>query len=392
MTSTTGTKTPETRSARRWTSALPDCAASTRRAICARRVSAPTRVARTTSRPPALVVAPVTTSPGPTSTGTGSPVSMDSSTALLPSTTTPSVATVSPGPDDEHVAGGELRDGDALLAGGPGALAEHRDVLGAQVEQGAQGGPGAALGAGLEPAADEHGGRDDGGDLEVDLVAALPGRGDEPQLHRHAGHPGHAEEQRVQRLRERGEHADADERVHGGRAVAGVDQGGAVERPGAPDHDGRGEGEDEPLPVVELQRRDHRQQQRRHGERGADQRALAQGPGLRVLARACTATVTSVGGRGGQDRAVPGLLDRGDGRGDVGALGQADGGLLGGVVDARLDAGHAVELLLDPHGARGARHAGDLERHRGAEHDRLAVRRGAARRAAGLGRHQRTSS
>ena len=48
---TTGTNTAETRSARRWTGALPDCARSTSRAIWASAVSAPTRVARTTSRP-----------------------------------------------------------------------------------------------------------------------------------------------------------------------------------------------------------------------------------------------------------------------------------------------------------------------------------------------------
>ena len=94
---TTGTNTAETRSASRCTGALPDCAVSTRRAICASWVSAPTRVARTTSRPPALTVAPTTSSPGPTSTGTDSPVSMLASTADEPSTTRPSVATFSPG-------------------------------------------------------------------------------------------------------------------------------------------------------------------------------------------------------------------------------------------------------------------------------------------------------
>src|SRR3546814_10331770 len=46
----------------------------TSRAICASAVSEPTRVASTTNRPPALTVAPVTGSPDPTSTGTGSPV------------------------------------------------------------------------------------------------------------------------------------------------------------------------------------------------------------------------------------------------------------------------------------------------------------------------------
>ena len=96
-TSTTGTNTAEIRSARRCTGALPVCACATSRPICASRVSAPTRVARTTSAPEEFTVAPVTSSPGPTSTGTGSPVSSDVSSADVPDTTTPSVATFSPG-------------------------------------------------------------------------------------------------------------------------------------------------------------------------------------------------------------------------------------------------------------------------------------------------------
>ncbi len=94
---TTGTKTAETRSASRCTGALPDCASATSRAICDSAVSAPTRVARTSRRPPALMVAPVTASPGPTSTGTLSPVSSDALTADEPASTTPSVAIRSPG-------------------------------------------------------------------------------------------------------------------------------------------------------------------------------------------------------------------------------------------------------------------------------------------------------
>ncbi len=97
MTSTTGTKTAEIRSASRCTGALPVCARATRRPICARRVSSPTRDARTTRCPAVFSVAPVTSSPGPTSTGTGSPVSSEVSTALVPDTTTPSVAIFSPG-------------------------------------------------------------------------------------------------------------------------------------------------------------------------------------------------------------------------------------------------------------------------------------------------------
>jgi hypothetical protein len=96
-TSTIGTNTAEIRSARRATGALDACASATRRPICASVVPSPTRVARTRRRPLALRVAPVTLLPGPTSTGTDSPVSMDSSTAESPSTTTPSVAIFSPG-------------------------------------------------------------------------------------------------------------------------------------------------------------------------------------------------------------------------------------------------------------------------------------------------------
>ena len=65
--------------------------------ICASAVSAPTRVASTTSEPLALTVAPMTSSPGPTSTGTGSPVTIDASMLESPETTTPSVAIFSPG-------------------------------------------------------------------------------------------------------------------------------------------------------------------------------------------------------------------------------------------------------------------------------------------------------
>ena len=94
---TTGTNTPATRSASRCTGALEPWAASTRRTIRARAVSAPTRVARTTSRPSRLTVAPVTSSPGPAATGTDSPVSSDRSIEERPSSTTPSVASFSPG-------------------------------------------------------------------------------------------------------------------------------------------------------------------------------------------------------------------------------------------------------------------------------------------------------
>ena len=69
----------------------------------------------------------------------------------------------------------------------------------------------------------------------------------------------------------RGDHADRDQRVHRRRAVPEVDHGGAVERPGAPHHDRGGQHEGSPLPVRELQRRDHRQHHHRDGQRERDQ-------------------------------------------------------------------------------------------------------------------------
>ena len=96
-TKTIGTNTPDTRSARRCTSALPVWASSTRRAMRASSVSAPTREASTTIRPPTLMVPPTTRLSSSTSTGTLSPVSSEASTDEVPSTTTPSVAMVSPG-------------------------------------------------------------------------------------------------------------------------------------------------------------------------------------------------------------------------------------------------------------------------------------------------------
>ena len=94
---TIGTNTAEMRSASRCTRLLPAWASSTRRARCARRVSSPTEVAVTIRRPSAARVPPVTALPVDASTGADSPVIMLSSIEACPSTTTPSVATFSPG-------------------------------------------------------------------------------------------------------------------------------------------------------------------------------------------------------------------------------------------------------------------------------------------------------
>ena len=96
-TMTAGTNTSEIRSASRWIGAFEPWARWTRSTIRASAVSRPTRVARMTNEPVVLIVAPMTSSPTRFVAGIGSPVSIDSSTADVPSTTTPSTGTLSPG-------------------------------------------------------------------------------------------------------------------------------------------------------------------------------------------------------------------------------------------------------------------------------------------------------
>ena len=102
------------------------------------------------------------------------------------------------------------------------AVAEDGDVLGAELEQGAQRRPGVALGAGLEVAAGEDERRHPGGDLEEDLARRHVAVGDQAEAVAQAGFAGVAEEQGVQRPAEGGEHADGDQRVHRRRGVAQV--------------------------------------------------------------------------------------------------------------------------------------------------------------------------
>ena len=130
---TIGTKTAETRSTSRWIGALPAWASATRRAICARAVSAPTFVASTTSRPEVLIGGAGNRRSLPhldrhglarqhrlidgRGAGDDDAVGCD----LLA------------GPHDEAVAHRELGDRHEYL----GASAKNVHVLGAQLEQGA---------------------------------------------------------------------------------------------------------------------------------------------------------------------------------------------------------------------------------------------------------------
>ena len=94
---TTGTKNPEITSARRPIGGLEFCARFTILIICASAVSLPTRVALNKMEPVLFKVPATTSSPSFFSMGMGSPVSIDSSIAVWPSTTRPSTGIFSPG-------------------------------------------------------------------------------------------------------------------------------------------------------------------------------------------------------------------------------------------------------------------------------------------------------
>ena len=92
-----GTKIEAILSAMRWMGAFDPWASSTARTMRANVESAPTRRARTVTDPVVFCEPPVTASPSPLTTGRVSPVSMDSSTSVEPSITTPSTGIFSPG-------------------------------------------------------------------------------------------------------------------------------------------------------------------------------------------------------------------------------------------------------------------------------------------------------
>ena len=204
------------------------------REIWASAVSAPTLVASTTRRPDSLMLAPTTSS----------------STADL----------------DGHGLTGEERDVDRRVAahddavGGDLLARPHHEPLAdlqclgrdlsavlergrgrAQVGQGPQRLARAQPGPTLEPTAQEDERDDDRRGLEVDGAVVDEQQGhDRPQVGR--------------------ERAERHQRVHGRGVVAEVDEGGLVDRPAGHEHDRRGQRPGHPLPPLELQGRDHRDQ------------------------------------------------------------------------------------------------------------------------------------
>ncbi len=121
-----------------------------------------------------------------------------------------------------------------------------------------------------------------------------------------------------------------------------------MEAEAGPEDDGRRERERDPLPAVELERRDHREQDERSRQRGRDHQPAPHG------ARAIRRGTPLRRERG----LVPGGLDRADEIRNGHTAGvEANRRVLGRVVDRRLHPVELVQLPLDAVRAGGARHA-----------------------------------
>ena len=134
-------------------------------------VSAPTFSARITSAPVPLIVPPISLSPGAFSTGIDSPVTIDSSTALVPSSTTAV---------DRHALARAARAADrrcCTLSSGisssrPSARMR-RAVFGARLSSARIAPPVLLAGAQFQHLAEQHQHRDDGGRFVIDRDHAV---------------------------------------------------------------------------------------------------------------------------------------------------------------------------------------------------------------------------
>ena len=132
--------------------------------------------------------------------------------------------------------------------------------LGAELEQRPERVARPPSGPGLEEASEQQQRDDHRCRLEVHVRGVAT---TERATHRHPALGGAQEHERDHRPRVRGQRAQRHEGVHRGGAVAQVDQRRLVERPAGPEDHWCREHERHPLPLAELQRRDHRDQQHR---------------------------------------------------------------------------------------------------------------------------------
>ena len=188
--------------------------------------------------------------------------------------------------------------------------------------------PRPALGSGLQVPPDQEERGDTHRRLEVQ--AGCPAVPLQPQLEGVgvADLTGRAEQQRVGRPAQRGQRAERDQGVHAGGALDQVARRRGVEGPAGPADHRHAEQQAEPLPSVELPRRHHGQHDHRQAEHGRYESPPTQ------HAYVVVGIVLPVAG---QARAVTGPLDRLDQRLRCGRPTELHRGLLGGVVDGRVD-------------------------------------------------------
>ena len=215
-------------------------ASPTMRTICASSVSAPTRSARITTVPVPLIVPPVTRAPVSFSTGMGSPVTIDSSTELRPSTTTPSTGIFSPGRTRSRSPTVTLVNGDVLFA----PVADPARLLRRKTEQLANRAARLPSGTKLEHLPEQHERDDDDRRIEVRLDNAM-----------------NAEAFREDSRRKRSRHAEGvrrpdaerDQREHVRAAVDDRRPPALEERPAGPEDDRRPEHQADPVGDVRIE-------------------------------------------------------------------------------------------------------------------------------------------
>ncbi len=184
---TAGTNQAATRSTRLWIGARERWASATICTIRASMVSLPTRSARMTKLPDWLRVPPLTLSPGAFSTGTGSPVSIDSSTVLRPSCTTPSTGIWSPGRTRSRSPTATVLERHLLVRA---VVAHAARGLRGKAQQRLDRAAGALAGADLEHLAEQDQGRDHRRRLEIDVdLAVRPAEGGREDAGRQASRP-----------------------------------------------------------------------------------------------------------------------------------------------------------------------------------------------------------
>ena len=186
-------------------------ASLTIRTIWASIVSAPTRSARMTRPPVPLTVPPISWSPAPFSTGIGSPVIIDSSTALAPSITTPSTGIFSPGRIRSRSPGTTWSS--ATSSSRP-SVCDPARRLGGKAEQGADGAAGLPACSQLEHLAQQDERDDHRGRLEVDRDLAVMTRNESGKMPGASRRDGAEDKSRPGPQRDQREHiqASADDR------------------------------------------------------------------------------------------------------------------------------------------------------------------------------------